>query len=39
MERSGRYLNHVLSDWFGHSGTIAETYYLQTAEDDDAEAL
>ena len=31
--------NHVLNDWFGHSGTIAETYYLQTTEDDYAEAL
>ena len=39
MERSGRYPNHVLNDWFGHSGTIAETYYLQTTEDDYAEAL
>ena len=39
MERSGRYPNHVLNDWFGHSGSIAETYYLQTTEDDYAEAL
>ena len=39
MERSGRYPNHVLNDWFGHSGAIAETYYLQTTEDDYAEAL
>ena len=39
MERSGRYPNHVLNDWLGHSGTIAETCCLQTTEDDDAEAL
>ncbi len=38
-ERSGRYPNHVLNDWFGHSGVVAETYYLQTTEDDYAEAL
>ena len=34
LERSGRFPNHVLNDWFGHSGAIAETYYLQTTEDD-----
>jgi integrase len=37
-ERSGRFANHVLNDWFGHSGDIAETYYLQTTEDDFKEA-
>ncbi len=39
MGRSGRYPNHVLNDWFEYSGTIAEAYYLQTTEDDYAEAL
>ena len=34
LERSGRFTNHVLNDWFGHSGAVAETYYLQTTEDD-----
>ena len=34
LERSGRFANHVLNDWFGHSGAIAETHYLQTTEDD-----
>ena len=34
LERSGKYANHVLNDWFGHSGAIAETHYLQTTEDD-----
>ncbi|QDS94214.1 Phage integrase family protein [Roseimaritima multifibrata] len=34
LERSGRFANHVLNDWFGHSGAIAETHYLQTAEED-----
>ncbi len=34
LERSGRFANHVLNDWFGHSGAIAETYYLQTTEED-----
>lgn len=38
-ERSRRFANHVLNDWFGHSGEIAETYYLQTTEDDFTEAL
>jgi integrase len=37
-ERSGRFANHVLNDWFGHRGDIAETYYLQTTEDDFKEA-
>ena len=30
----GRLANHVLNDWFGHSGAVAETYYLQTTEAD-----
>ncbi len=34
LERSGKYANHVVNDWFGHSGAIAETHYLQTTEDD-----
>ena len=34
LERTGRFANHVLNDWFGHSGAIAETHYLQTTEDD-----
>ncbi|MGN6546503.1 MAG: tyrosine-type recombinase/integrase [Aureliella sp.] len=34
LERSGRFANHVLNDWFGHTGKIAETYYLQTTEAD-----
>lgn len=38
LERSGRFANHVLNDWFGHSGDVAETYYLQTTEDDFDEA-
>ncbi|WP_143543936.1 hypothetical protein [Rhodopirellula sp. MGV] len=38
LERDGRFPNHVLNDWFGHSGAIAETHYLQTTEADFAEA-
>ncbi|WP_146593633.1 tyrosine-type recombinase/integrase [Novipirellula galeiformis] len=38
LERTGRFANHVLNDWFGHSGAIAETHYLQTTEADYAEA-
>lgn len=34
LERTGRFANHVLNDWFGHSGAIAETHYLQTTESD-----
>jgi len=34
LERSGKFANHVLNDWFGHSGAVAETHYLQTTEDD-----
>lgn len=34
LERSGRFANHVLNDWFGHSGAIAETHYLQTTKED-----
>jgi len=34
LERSGRFANHVLNDWFGHTGAVAETFYLQTTEDD-----
>lgn len=39
LERSGRFANHVLNDWFGHTGAIAETYYLQVTEDDFAMAV
>ena len=38
LEGTGRYRNHVLNDWLGHSGAIAETHYLQTTEFDYAEA-
>ena len=38
LERTGRFANHVLNDWFGHSGAIAETHYLQTTEEDFEEA-
>ena len=38
LERSGRFANHVLNDWFGHSGRIAEKHYLQTTEEDYREA-
>ncbi|WP_419195165.1 type I restriction endonuclease [Novipirellula herctigrandis] len=38
LERTGRFANHVLNDWFGHSGAIAETHYLQTTEADFSEA-
>lgn len=31
--------NHVLNDWFGHSGANAETHYLQTTEHDFTEAI
>ncbi len=34
LERSGKHPNHVLNDWFGHTGAVAETFYLQTTEDD-----
>ena len=39
LEGTGRFPNHVLNDWFGHSGAIAETHYLQTTEADYTEAL
>lgn len=39
LERSGRFANHVLNDWFGHTGAVAETFYLQTTEDDYSEAF
>lgn len=39
LERTGRFPNHVLNDWFGHSGAIAETHYLQTTEADFTEAI
>jgi hypothetical protein len=32
-------LTHVLNDWFGHSGAVAEQHYLQTTEDDFLEAI
>jgi len=38
LERTGRFSNHVLNDWFGHSGAIAEKHSLQTTEDDFTEA-
>ena len=34
LERSGGLANHVLNGWFGHSGAVAETYYLPTTEAD-----
>lgn len=34
LERTRRFANHVLNDWFGHSGAIAETHDLQPTEDD-----
>ena len=39
LERSKRFANHVLNDWFGHTGAVAETFYLQTTEDDYSEAF
>ncbi len=33
LERAG-FKNHVLNDWFGHTGAIAEAHYLQTTEAD-----
>ena len=39
LERSGGFANHVLNDWFGHTGAIAETHYLQTTEDDFSAAV
>ncbi|SMP41651.1 Integrase [Neorhodopirellula lusitana] len=38
LERSGKHANHVLNDWFGHSGAIAETHYLSVTEADFTEA-
>ncbi|MCC9603411.1 hypothetical protein LOC67_22920 [Stieleria sp. JC731] len=38
LERTGRFPNHVLNDWFGHSGAVAENHYLQTTEADFTEA-
>ena len=37
LERAG-FKNHVLNNWFGHTGAIAEEHYLQVTEDDFAEA-
>jgi hypothetical protein len=34
LERSGKHPNHVLNEWFGHTGAIAETHSLQVTEDD-----
>lgn len=34
LERSGKHPNHVLNDWFGHTGCVAEAFYLQTTEAD-----
>ncbi len=34
LERSGKYANHVLNTWFGHTGRIAEEHYLQVTEAD-----
>ncbi|HBJ34661.1 MAG TPA: site-specific recombinase [Planctomycetaceae bacterium] len=39
LERSGRHPNHVLNEWFGHTGAIAETHYLQVTEDDFDDAV
>lgn len=33
LEREG-FKNHVLNEWFGHSGAVAETHYLSVTEDD-----
>jgi integrase len=33
LERAG-FKNHVLNDWFGHTGAIAEEHYLQVTEAD-----
>jgi hypothetical protein len=33
LERAG-FKNHVLNDWFGHSGAIAQEHYLQITEAD-----
>ncbi len=33
LERAG-FKNHVLNDWFGHTGAIAQEHYLQTTEAD-----
>jgi len=39
LHRSGRYANHVLNDWFGHTGAIAEAHYLQVTEADFVDAV
>ncbi len=33
LERAG-FKNHVLNEWFGHSGAIAQEHYLQVTESD-----
>ncbi len=38
LERSGQFANHVLNEWFGHTGAIAEMHYLQVTEDDFSQA-
>ncbi len=38
LERAG-FKNHVLNDWFGHTGAIAQEHYLQTTEADFAAAM
>lgn len=39
LERSGRFANHVLNAWFGHSRDIAEKHYLGVTEADYTAAL
>lgn len=34
LERSGQFANHVLNDWLGHTGAVAEAFHLQVTEDD-----
>jgi len=38
LERSGKFANHVLNEWFGHTGKVAEEHYLQVTEADFAQA-
>ena len=34
LEGTGRFPNHVLNEWFGHSGAVAQEHYLQVTESD-----
>jgi hypothetical protein len=38
LERAG-FKNHVLNEWFGHSGAIAQEHYLQVTESDFEQAV